>query len=139
MSLPTWMLLGFAAWTLLLLMTIGAYRWSRIVTRRARISSFRADPVEGPDWYRRAMRAHANCIENLPVFAAIVFALHVADVTSPLINALAVVVLVARVIQSLVHVCFAQTDMVASVRFAFFFVQVTGFLWLTGILLWTLL
>ena len=50
MSLPTWMLLGFAAWTLLLLMTIGAYRWSRIVTRRARISSFRADPVEGPDW-----------------------------------------------------------------------------------------
>ena len=139
MSLPVWMLVGFAVWTLLVLMMIGVYRWSRILTRRAPISSFRADPIEGPDWYKRAMRAHANCIENLPVFGAIVFALHVASLASPLINALAVIVLVARIMQSLVHVCFVQTDMVASVRFAFFFVQVAGFLWLIGILLWTLM
>lgn len=140
MSLPVWMLIGFAAWTLLmLLMTIGVYRWSRILTGRAPISSFRADKIEGPDWYKRAMRAHANCIENLPVFAAIVFALHVANVASPLVNALAVIVLVARVMQSLVHVCFVQTDMVTSVRFAFFFVQVAGFLWLIGIVISTLM
>jgi hypothetical protein len=40
--------------------------------------------------------------------------------------------------QSLVHVCFVQTNAVASVRFGFFFVQILSFLWLTGILLTTL-
>ena len=61
--------------------------------------------------------------------------LYVGNVASALVNALAVAVLVARVKQSLVHVCFAQTNSVASVRFGFFFVQIVSFLWLTGILL----
>ena len=52
-----------------------------------------------------------------------------------LVNALAVAVLVTRIMQSLVHVCFVQTNTVASVRFGFFFVQIVSFLWLTGILL----
>src|SRR5262245_26024364 len=110
MTLPVWMLVGFAAWTLLLLLaTVGVYRWSRILTGRAPISSFRADPIEEEEWYKRATRAHANCIENLPVFGAIVLALHVGNVASALVNALAVVILVARMMQSLVHVCFVQT------------------------------
>jgi hypothetical protein len=37
--------------------------------------------------------------------------------------------------QSLVHVCFVQTNMMAAIRFAFFFVQIVSFLWLIGILL----
>ena len=72
MTVPIWALLGFAAWTvLLLLFTVGTYRWSRILTGRVPIREFRADKVEGEEWYRRSMRAHANCIENLPVFGAI--------------------------------------------------------------------
>ncbi len=81
------------------------------------------------------MRAHANCVENLPVFGAIVFGLYVGNVASAFVNALAVAVLVARIMQSLVHVCFVQTNTVASVRFGFFFVQIVSFLWLIGILL----
>ena len=136
MTVPVWMLVGFAAWTvLLLLFTVGIYRWSRILTGRAPIRGFRADQVEGADWYKRAMRAHANCIENLPVFGAIVFGLHVGSVGSALVNTLAVAVLIARIMQSLVHVCFVQTNTVASVRFGFFFVQIVSFLWLIGILL----
>ena len=135
MPLPVWMLVGFAAWTVLLLFaTVGCYRWSRILTGRAPISSFRADQVEGADWYKRAMRAHANCVENLPVFGAIVFGLYAAGVTSAAVNALAVIVLVARVMQSLVHVGFVQTDLVAHVRFAFFAVQIVAFAALTCIL-----
>ena len=135
MPLPVWMLVGFAAWTILLLIaTIAVYRWSRILSGRARIASFRADHVEGSDWYRRAMRAHANCIENLPVFAAIVFGLYAGNVASGAVNALAVIVLVARVVQSLVHVCFVQSDLVVAVRFAFFSVQIVAFLSLIGIL-----
>jgi uncharacterized MAPEG superfamily protein len=136
MILPVWMLLGFAAWTVLLLLTtVGVYRWSRILTGRVAIREFRADHIEGADWYKRAMRAHANCVENLPVFGAIVFGLYVGNVGSVLVNALAVAVLLARVMQSLVHVCFIQTNTVSAVRFGFFFVQIVSFLWLIGILL----
>ena len=91
MTVPVWMLVGFAAWTMLLLLaTVGVYRWSRILTGRVPIRSFRADQVEGADWYKRAMRAHANCVENLPVFGAIVFGLYVGNVTSTFVDALAV-------------------------------------------------
>jgi uncharacterized MAPEG superfamily protein len=136
MTLPVWMLVGFAAWTVLLLLTtIGVYRWSRILTGRVPIRNFRADQIEGADWYKRAMRAHANCVENLPVFGAIVFGLHVGNVSGVLVNALAVAVLVARILQSLVHVCFDQTNAVTSVRFGFFAVQIASFLGLIGILL----
>jgi uncharacterized MAPEG superfamily protein len=135
MTVPVWALLGFATWTVLLLLgTIGVYRWTRILTGAVPIRDFRADQVEGADWYRRAMRAHANCIENLPVFGAIVFALYVGNVASALVSALTVAILVARILQSLVHVCFVQTNAVASVRFAFFAVQITGFLWLVAII-----
>ena len=136
MTVPIWMLLGFAAWTVLLLIaTVGVYRWSRIVTGRVEIRNFRADQVEGDDWYKRAMRAHANCVENLPVFGAIVFALYVGNVTGGLVNVLAIAILIARMLQSLVHVCFVQTNTMASIRFAFFAVQIIGFLWLIGIIL----
>ena len=130
------MLLGFATWTLLLLITtVGVYRWSRILTGRVEVRSFRADQVEGEDWYKRAMRAHANCVENLPVFGAIVFALYVGNVASTLVDFLAIAILIARVLQSLVHVCFVQTNTMASTRFAFFSVQIISFLWLIGIIL----
>jgi uncharacterized MAPEG superfamily protein len=136
MTVPIWMLLGFATWTVLLLMaTVGVYRWSRILTGRVEIRNFRADQVEGDDWYKRAVRAHANCVENLPVFGAIVFALYVGNVTSGLVNVLAIAILIARMLQSLVHVCFVQTNTMASIRFAFFAVQIIGFLWLIGIIL----
>ena len=134
MTVPVWALLGFAIWTVVLLLaTVGVYRWSRILTGRVPIREFRADQIEGDDWYRRAMRAHANCIENLPVFGAIVVALQVSGVGGATVNSVSVAVLVARVIQSLVHVCFVQTNTIVSVRFAFFFVQIVGFLWLAAI------
>ena len=129
MTVPIWMLLAFATWTLLLLLsTIGVYRWSRILTRQSPINEFRADEIQGADWYRRSMRAHANCVENLPVFGAIVFALYVSQLNSAAVSFLSIGVLVARVMQSLVHICFPQTNTVAAIRFAFFFVQIVCFL-----------
>jgi uncharacterized MAPEG superfamily protein len=135
MTVPVSMLLGFAMWTLLLLLlTVGIYRWSRIFSGRVQIRDFPADAAGGEEWYRRATRAHANCIENLPVFGAIVFGLYVGNVTGTLVDALATTVLIARIFQSLVHVCFVHTNTVASVRFAFFFVQFVCFVWLIGII-----
>lgn len=135
MTIPVWMLLGFAAWTaLLLIATVGVYRWSRILTGAARIASFRADQIEGAGWYQRGTRAHANCIENLPVFGAIVLALLVGDVGGTLVDGLSIAILAARIVQSLVHVCFVQTDAVVSVRFGFFSIQLVSFIWLIGII-----
>jgi len=123
-----WMLLGFAAWTVLLLSaTVGVYRWTRILSGRASVGSFRADQVEGEDWYRRSMRAHANCIENLPVFGAIVLALYVGGVRGPVIDVLSILVLISRVLQSLVHVSHVQTDAFVAVRFSLLCVQLISF------------
>jgi uncharacterized MAPEG superfamily protein len=125
MTIPVWVLLLFAGWTLATLFaTVGVYRWSRILTRRANLSEFRADEQHGSDWYRRAMRAHANCVENLPVYAAIVVAIVASGVRSPTLDTLAITMLAARALQTVTHVAFEQTDPVVAVRFAFFFVQI---------------
>ncbi|MCG7393862.1 MAPEG family protein [Microvirga sp. ACRRW] len=124
MTIPQWALLGFAVWTLLVLFgTVGVYRWSRILTGRARISEWQANVPQGSDWYQRAMRAHMNCVENLPVFTAIVVCATAAGADNPLLDLLAGVILVARICQTTVHLSVAQTDSAASVRFAFFFMQ----------------
>lgn len=137
MPIPVWMLLGFAAWTLILLFsTVGVYRWTRILSGSVSLREFRADQVEGEDWYKRAMRAHANCLENLPIFGAIVLALYVSETSGPTVDALSIAILVARVLQSLTHVSFVQTDRVVMIRFAFFFTQIVCFFWLIGIILW---
>jgi uncharacterized MAPEG superfamily protein len=131
MTTPIWVLLGFAGWTLIiLLLSVGVYRWSRILTGRKAIGEFRADGTDGADWYKRATRAHANCIENLPVYAAIVLAARCANLDDPLLDTLACVLLVARVIQSLVHISFVQTNTAVSVRFSFFFVQFICMAWM---------
>ena len=135
MTIPVWTLLGFAAWTVVLLLTtVGVYRWTRILTGRVPIREFRADRVEGEDWYKRAMRAHANCVENLPVFGAIIFAQHASGVANSVVDALAVTILAARITQSLVHVCVEQTNSAVSLRFAFFFVQIVCFIGLAAII-----
>jgi uncharacterized MAPEG superfamily protein len=136
MTIPIWMLLGFAAWTVFLLVaTVGVYRWTRILSGRASVSSFRADHVEGEDWYRRSMRAHANCIENLPVFGAIVLALYVGAVRGPVIDILSVLVLASRVLQSLVHVSHVQTDAFVTVRFSLLSVQLLSFVTLISLVI----
>jgi hypothetical protein len=44
MTIPMWTLLGFAAWTLtLLIATVGVYRWFNILFSNARIASFKSD------------------------------------------------------------------------------------------------
>jgi len=114
MSVPVLVLLGFAGWTLLVLSaSIGVYRWSRILTGRASIAEWRADLPQGSDWYQRAMRAHMNCVENLPVYTAIVVALMATGLQSAVIDRLAVTpalgaasLLVAMMFGAVGRVCF---------------------------------
>jgi uncharacterized MAPEG superfamily protein len=134
MTIPMWMLLGFATWTLLLLMaTVGVYRWSGIIFRGAAVASFRSDRLEGADWYQRGVRAHANCVENLPVFASVVLVITSIGLKGGLIDTLCVAVLAARICQSIVHLSHPQTDAFVAVRFSFFSVQLACFLTLIAL------
>lgn len=129
MTIPLWMLLGFTAWTLLLLMaTVGVYRWTRIIFWNVPVASFRSDRLEGAAWYQRGTRAHANCVENLPVFGAIVFVITTIGLRGSAVDTLCAVVLVARICQSMVHLSHPQTDAFVTARFSFFSVQLACFL-----------
>jgi uncharacterized MAPEG superfamily protein len=125
MSVPVWVLLLFAAWTLLLLfLTVGYFRWSLILTGRATIREWRPDQDQGTDWYRRAMRAHANCLENLPIYTVVVIALLVTNAKGQWLDGLAIILLVARIAQSVLHIGPTQTEFVAGVRFGFYAIQI---------------
>jgi uncharacterized membrane protein YecN with MAPEG domain len=119
------MLLAFAAWTLaVLLVGVGVYRWTLIFQGKAELTSFPGDTPHGAVAYRRAVRAHANCIENLPVFAAIVLVAAVARLTPPGFGALSVAVVAARVPQTLTHTLFAESNRTIAIRFSLFTLQV---------------
>jgi MAPEG family len=64
-----------------------------------------------------------NCVENLPVYGAIVVCATAAGARSKLLDLLALIFIAARICQTVVHIVFASTDFAASVRVAFFFVQ----------------
>jgi uncharacterized MAPEG superfamily protein len=117
-------------WTIaLLVFTIGVQRWSLILTGKAELKSFPADEAHGSPFYRRAMRAHANCIENLPVFAAIVFAAQASGANAPMLDALAVSVIAARVGQTSAHLA-SGSNAAIGVRFACLAVQLVAFFWM---------
>jgi uncharacterized MAPEG superfamily protein len=125
MTIPMWVLLGFAAWTLAVLTaSVGVYRWSRILTGRASVSEWRADVPQGSAWYQRAMRAHMNCVENLPVYGAVAFAAYATGAKGFALDSLALALLAARIAQSSVHIATPQTEPVAALRFGLYFVQV---------------
>ena len=129
MTIPQWTLLGFTAWTLALLMaTVGVYRWGNILFAKVAIASFRSDALEGAGWYQRGTRAHANCIENLPVFGAIVYIITAIGLEGPMVDALCIVTLAARIVQSCVHISHEQTNSFVAVRFSFYTVQLVSFL-----------
>ena len=129
MTIPQWTLLGFAAWTLALLMaTVGVYRWGLILFAKAGIASFPPEAREGAGWYQRGTRAHANCIENLPVFGAIVYLITAIGLEGPLVDSLCIATLAARIVQSCVHISHVQTNAFVAVRFSFYSVQLVSFM-----------
>jgi uncharacterized membrane protein YecN with MAPEG domain len=79
--------------------------------------------------YRRFVRAHANCVENLPVFAAIVLAAQAADAHSRILDVLSVGVVAARVAQTSAHLSSGSNRAIA-VRFTFLCVQLAAFVWM---------
>jgi uncharacterized MAPEG superfamily protein len=125
---PLGALLFFTVWTVgVLLLVVAPYRIGMVLLRKARPNQFPADTPHGPDWYRRAARAHLNCVENLPVFAALVVIGHEIGLRDGSFASLAQVVAAARVGQTCCHLASGRS-LVINVRFAFFAVQIGCYL-----------
>jgi len=125
MTLALWMVLAFAGWTLLTLMIgVGLRRWALILAGSADLTCFPGDTPHGSAAYRRAVRAHANCMENLPVFGAIVLVAASARLAVPAFGTLAVVVMAARLAQTTIHMAVPETNTTIALRFAAFLVQI---------------
>jgi uncharacterized MAPEG superfamily protein len=123
MTTPLWCLLGFVAWTLVLLTAIAVARVAAVLRGEKRANEFPSGVPHGGDGYWRLNRAHMNCVENLPMFATVVLVATVAGLRGPGLDTLARVYLGARVGQSLAHVSSGGVVAV-NVRFTFFLVQV---------------
>lgn len=135
MTIPLAANLGFAVWTLLFLFaSVGVYRWSRILTGRQGLDQFPADRPEGAEWYRRAMRAHANCVENLPVLTVVVLVADRIGIMDSMFDCLAIAVVAARVPQSLIHVALTETPIRVGIRFGCFLLQAACMLGMTGLI-----
>jgi uncharacterized MAPEG superfamily protein len=134
MSIPVWAVLSFAVWTIAVLtFTIGVQRWSLIFAGKAELNSFPGDEPHGSPFYRRATRAHANCIENLPVFGAIVLAAQASGTHSTTLDALAAATVVARVFQTSTHLV-SGSNAAVGVRFSFLSIQLVAFFWMSSLI-----
>lgn len=112
---------------------IGLPRFAAILHGRAAPKSFAADVPQGSERYRRTMRAHANCVENLPIFASLVFIAHAVAFESWLFDALSVAVLPARIAQTATHIA-SGTNRAVLVRFSFFTIQLGCFVGMAALL-----
>lgn len=113
-------LLGFAAWSVTLLLLLGLTR-SAISLRGKSPNSFKPSGEDTPGFPQRLSRAHANCYENLPVAASLLLYAIATDQTG-VTDRFALVFLGARVAQSIAHLLSTANPMVM-VRFIFFLVQ----------------
>lgn len=121
-------LLGLVAWTVLLVLLLVNQRGLLVMTGRMKVNVFAADGSNTPGAFgQRLVRAHANCVENVPLFAAVLLYAMVTGqtlVTDPLAPTL----LVARIVQSVVHLV-STSALAVWIRFAAFFVQLLILIW----------
>jgi uncharacterized MAPEG superfamily protein len=127
---PVQALIGFAAWTLILVAAVFLYRGLKFITgtpinswsRGAKIA------IDAPV-INRLEDAHANCLENLPVFAVIVLAAAALGRLDG-VALLAPWVLYARIGQSMIHLSGVGRIQVF-VRATFWSIQLGLMLWMT--------
>lgn len=128
MSATMLSLLGFLAWTLLLLVLMEVRRTHLVLTGQVPANGFTPDNAGLSPFMRRLARAHANCLEGLPLFGGIMLVATVAG-QSAVTDTLAPLLLVARVVQSVIHLA-SISPVAVRARFTAFAVQMgIGVFW----------
>ena len=126
-------LTGFLAWTLLLLQLMEAQRVRLVATKAVAPNGFVPDNANLSPFMQRLARAHANCVESLPLLGGLMLVAVVAG-RSAVTDPLAWVLLGARIVQSSAHLASLSVAAV-NLRFAAFAVQLGIALWWAGRLL----
>ena len=114
-------LTGFVAWTLVLLLVMEAMRTVQVMTGKVAANAFVPDNANLSPFMQRLARAHLNCIEGLAVFGGLL-AIAIMTQRTAITDPLALWLLGARIVQSVIHL--ASLSVIAvSLRFTAFAVQ----------------
>lgn len=122
MGTSAWVLTLFIAWALFLLVLMEAIRSYLVLSGRARSNEFKPDNANQSLFLQRLARAHANCIESLPVMGGLLL-VAIATSRTGVTDALAPWLLLARVAQSVIHLA-SLSVLAVNARFFFFAVQI---------------
>ena len=127
MSNSAYVLTGFIAWALVLLIVMETIRTYLVLSGRVAANGFAPDNSGLSPFMQRLARAHANCIEGLPIFGGL---LAVAVMTSraAVTDPLSWWLLGARIIQSSIHLA-STTAIAVTLRFSAFAVQLAIAAW----------
>ena len=126
-------LIGFIAWALALLVLMEIIRTYLVVTGKVAANAFRPDNDNLSPFMQRLARAHANCIEGLPIFGGILAVAIMLEKTA-VTDGLALWFLGARVVQSTIHLISTSAPAV-SARFTAFAVQMAiGVYWVIALI-----
>jgi uncharacterized MAPEG superfamily protein len=121
-------LTGFVSWTLILLILMESIRTKLVLSGSVPANGFDPGNSSLSPFMQRLARAHANCIEGLPIFGGLMVIALVsgkAGITDPL----AYVFLTSRVLQSVIHLSSVSAPAVM-LRFSAFAVQIAiGVYW----------
>lgn len=121
-------LTGFITWALLLLMLMEVIRSQLVLRGKVPANGFTPDNAALSPFMQRLARAHANCIESLPIFGGLLLVAIATDRTSTT-DSLAYLFLGSRVFQSLVHLA-SLSPAAVTIRFTAFAVQMAiGLYW----------
>jgi uncharacterized MAPEG superfamily protein len=133
MNASSIVLLGLVGWTLLLLILMEALRTRYVVTKAIAANEFKPDNSNLSPFMQRLARAHANCIETLPIFGILLITALLTDRAS-VTNPLAPWLLAARVVQSCIHLT-SLSVVAVNARFLTFAVQIAiAVYWLWALL-----
>ena len=128
MSATAFALTGFISWALGLLIVMEVIRTYLVISGKVAANGFTPDNAALSPFMQRLARAHANCIEGLPIFGGLLgvaILISKTDVTDPLASTL----LGARIVQSIIHLV-STSQVAVSLRFTAFAVQmVIGAYW----------
>jgi uncharacterized MAPEG superfamily protein len=114
--------LGFLCWTLFLLMLMETIRSKLVLTGEVSANGFKPDNSNLSPFMQRLARAHANCIEGLPLFGGLMMLAVVAGKTN-VTDPLAYVLLAARLAQSTIHLV-STSALAVTARFTAFALQI---------------
>ena len=130
---PLTILILLALWAMALAFVLVGARAQVVAGGSRAANGFPANEA-GAEFHHRAARAHANMMENLGLFAAVILGGIALGVTSPTFALLANIVLAARITQSLVHLASVSAAAV-QLRALFYAVQIVCLIWMAVIAL----